>query len=50
MGMLLRFNPRAAPPAGTPPARRGPATVILFTGVRYERGAARPARDKRRKG
>ena len=38
MGTLLHFSPKVPRPLSVAPAR-GPAEVILFTGVRYERGA-----------
>ena len=55
MGTLLMFSPKVPRPL---PARveRGPAKIILFTGVRYERGPVTdgdsPARKlgRRRKG
>lgn len=48
MGMLLRFSPKIARslPAS---AEKGPAEVILFTGVRYERGAVANPRKPARK-
>lgn len=50
MGMLLRFSPKV--PQSLPASSSGgPAEVILFTGVRYERDAAkaiRPARKPKR--
>ena len=51
MGMLLHFRPRAARPLPVQPAS-GPAEVILFPGVRYERAAEttppKPARGLKR--
>lgn len=39
MGMLLTFSPRAKQRVPRPVvADRGPAKIVLFTGVRYERG------------
>jgi hypothetical protein len=38
MGMLLQFSPKVPRSRPAPPVC-GPAEVILFTGVRYERGA-----------
>jgi len=51
MGTLLRFSPKV--PRQLPaPAGTGPGEVILFTGVRYERGAvanpSKPARKLKR--
>lgn len=51
MGMLLRFSPKIMRPL-PPSAGSGPAEIILFTGVRYERSAvansSKPARKLKR--
>lgn len=50
MGTLLTFSPKVPRPLSVPPVS-GPAEVILFTGVRYERGAPttpKPARGLKR--
>jgi hypothetical protein len=49
MGELIRFRPRqgAKPgvvPAGEPQGAASGATILLFTGVRYERHEDPPAR------
>lgn len=57
MGMLLRFSPKPDRPVTRAPAAGGQmGEVLLFTGIRYERGqapaSAKPARTtgRRRKG
>ena len=51
MGTLLTFSPKVLRPQSASPSS-GPAEVILFTGVRYERGAVattpKPARRLKR--
>lgn len=52
MGVLLRFSPKTGRSASAPPASgQGGATVLMFTGVRYERAVtanAKPVRQRRR--
>ncbi|WP_404405541.1 hypothetical protein [Pelagibacterium halotolerans] len=54
MGMLIKFSPRTARPILAQSVRREPAKVLLFTGIRYDRGQGvggkTPARRQRRKG
>lgn len=51
MGLILKFEPgrRQTRPGGA--ERQGPAAVLFFTGVRYERHAAvaKPRRARKRK-
>jgi hypothetical protein len=54
MGLLITFIPR--PREEAPPRPPGPAQILLFTGVRYERGdpprtgtTASPSRRIRRR-
>jgi len=58
LGKLVKFDlrPRAAK-AEASPASFGPAQILIFTGVRYERGAYQspttrldPTRPKRKRG
>jgi hypothetical protein len=37
MGTLLQFSPRRRAAGAGLPVLRGPADILLFTGVRYER-------------
>lgn len=51
MGTLLQFLPRRRSAEAHPPAARGPADILLFTGVRYEHGdAAEPPRPAEEQG
>ncbi|HVV94662.1 MAG TPA: hypothetical protein VHD15_14720 [Hyphomicrobiales bacterium] len=40
MGTLLQFSPRRRSTGVQPPVAHGPADILLFTGVRYERAEA----------
>lgn len=40
MAIVLRFDPDRRPHAPRGGANKGPATILFFTGVRYERGGA----------
>ena len=40
MANVLRFDPARRPQAPRGGATKGPAVILFFTGVRYERGAA----------
>ncbi|HEV7293622.1 hypothetical protein [Devosia sp. RR2S18] len=42
MGKLVNFERRNAPPAAADKPR-GTAQILIFTGVRYERGAPPPS-------
>lgn len=48
MGRLLRFSPKV-PRLLPVSAGKGPGQVILFTGVRYERGTVNTAPKPERK-
>lgn len=37
MTVILPFNPEPRSPAGQAAADRGPATIVIFPGIRYER-------------
>jgi hypothetical protein len=48
MGILILFDPARKPHPRRPDAAIGPARILLFTGVRYERPAAPVEADPRR--
>lgn len=48
MGTLLRFSPKVPRPLPAP-VGNGPGEVILFTGVRYERGTVNATPKPERK-
>ncbi|HTM77138.1 MAG TPA: hypothetical protein VL133_05875 [Devosia sp.] len=46
MGKLVKFDNRSRP-ASTTPHQTGNAQILMFTGVRYERGTPLLANSKR---